>query len=186
MAIPTDAPVQKYHGLSVILHWTMAIAIIGMLGVGFLMEQDFISRAMQFDLIQWHKGLGSILLIAAFVRLLVKKLTTVPAIPSEFTERDKKLVKIGHAVFYVFIIGMPLSGWIMASASPTGLPIIVFGWFEFPLLSSVEGNQLVKDIADSVHGTLSKLFIALIAVHIAAVIKHQVKDKINLLPRMWF
>lgn len=186
MASPTDATVQKYHGLSVILHWTMALAIVGMLGVGFLMEQDFIDRATQFDLIQWHKGLGSILLIAAFVRLLVKKLTKAPPIPSDFSERDKKLVKIGHAVFYVFIIGMPLSGWVMASASPTGLPIMVFGWYEFPLLSTVEGNQMVKDIADSIHGTLGKLFIALIVVHIAAVIKHKIKDKVNLLPRMWF
>ena len=81
---------------------------------------------------------------------------------------------------------IPLSGWTIVSSSSYGLPTIVFGLFEWPHIPDIAGNQSIEDIAKEVHEILAYTFMAMIAMHIGAVIKHGLKDKINLLPRMWW
>ncbi|MEC7577523.1 MAG: cytochrome b/b6 domain-containing protein, partial [Pseudomonadota bacterium] len=99
---------------------------------------------------------------------------------------EKKMAKIGHWGLYVMMFLMPLSGWLMVSSSPYGLPTIVFNMFEWPHVPGVADNGVVHDDAKLAHLILAIIFAALIAGHIAAVIKHAIFDKENLLKRMWW
>lgn len=176
---------HRYHRLAIALHWVMAAAFFCMLASGLLMT-DLEDKSLQFQIYQWHKSLGVILLLAFFLRLWVRLLTHPPALPENFPRLEKWAAKAGHWGLYAVMVLMPLSGWVMVSASPYGLPTIVFGWFAWPHLPGITANAAIEDGAKTAHEILANVFMFLIAAHVAATIKHYAWDRENLLRRMWF
>lgn len=176
----------RYNAAAVALHWVMAVAILLMLVSGFVMAFADIGQALQFRMYQWHKSLGVLLLLAVVARILLRLLTRVPPLPASMPGAEKALAKAGHLALYGLMVAMPLTGWVMVSASVFGLPTIVFGWFEWPHLPGLGADAAVEGVAKSIHFWLALAIAATIAGHIAAVIKHIVVDRENILARMWF
>ena len=177
----------RYTRVAVALHWIMAVAFFLMLGSGLYLEfVPNIEQALKFNLYQWHKSLGVLLLMAFVLRLGWRLFHKPPALPESIKGLERKAAHAGHWGLYAFMIIMPFSGWLMVSSSVYGLPTVVFGWFTWPHIPNLTGNKGVSDLAHEVHETGAYLFILLILGHIAAVIKHAIVDKHNLLPRMWF
>ncbi|MEM6781706.1 MAG: YceI family protein [Pseudomonadota bacterium] len=178
---------RRYTKVAVILHWTMALAFIAMLGSGITMTREgLLDQSLQFQMYQWHKSLGVLLLLAFFARLGWKLFHHAPALPDSIKGLEKLAAKAGHYALYFWMIALPATGWVMVSSSPYGLPTLVFNWFEWPHIPGMAGDEMINTISKNAHEILGFAFIALIAVHIAAVIKHAIIDKHNLLTRMWF
>lgn len=175
--------IKRYNRIAIVLHWVMAIAFIAMLVMGLTMS-DISDKAFRFQVYQWHKSLGILLLIAIFLRILVRVLSVRPPLPEEMKKSEKLLAHLGHFALYVAMFLIPFSGWIMVSSSQYGLPTIVFGWFEWPHIEPVAQNKTVRGISGEVHEIVANGLIGLIVLHIAAVVKHWLVDKQNLLPRM--
>ncbi len=176
---------DRYHRAVVALHWLMALCFALMLASGFVMtEDDLLERSLRFQVFQWHKSLGVLLLLAFFMRVLLRVITKPPALPAAFKSWEVLAAKAGHIALYVVMFLMPLSGWAMVSSSKLGLPTIVFGWFEWPHIPGIAGNGDVSHNAKDLHEILAIFFLVLIGTHVGAVVKHFVLDKINLLPRM--
>lgn len=174
----------KYNLVAIILHWVMAIAFFLMLLSGLVMTFAPIQKLLKFQMYQWHKSLGVLLLIAFFLRLAVRLLTIKPDLPHKMNKLEKLAAKAGHFMLYAWMLILPLSGWIMVSSSPFGLPTMIFGWVEWPHVPGIAGNLEIENLAKEAHEFLAYSFMALIAVHIGAVIKHWVIDKENILPRI--
>ena len=176
---------DRYSIAAIILHWVMAIAFIAMLGSGLAFENlESMPQDLKFSLIQWHKSLGVILLVTVVLRLAWRLFIKPPAYPDQLPMFDRLAAKAGHWALYAAMVIMPVSGWIMVSSSSYGLPTIVFGMFEWPHIPNLSGDRQIRGLSGSVHEYVAYGFIALILVHIGAVIKHYFKDHINLLPRM--
>jgi cytochrome b561 len=180
----------RYNSMAIILHWLMAIGFCAMFGSGIIMTYADIEKSLQFNMYQWHKS-GGVLLLLAFImriswRLISYKLDQIPPLPSSFSRPEIIAAKLGHWMLYILMIAMPISGWVMVSASVYGLPTIVFGWFEWPHVPNLQGNEGVEGLAKEAHFYLAILFGFAIATHIAAVIKHAMIDKLNLMPRIWW
>jgi cytochrome b561 len=183
-AIPNK---HRYHSLSIILHWTMAAGVIFMLSSGLYMVYAEIEKAEQYKLFQIHKASGVVILWALLVRICVRLFTAAPKTPNAFSLKDSRKAKIGHLVLYTVLVAMPLSGWLMVSASPFGLPTFVFvDWIQWPHIPGVERNKTVQSIANYVHWISAFTLLILIVGHIGAVIWHLKKHKANLLKRMWW
>jgi cytochrome b561 len=183
----TDTPKSRYNSLAIILHWVMAICFILMLGSGLVMTEDgLLEKSMQFTLYQWHKSLGVLLLIAFFLRIAVRLISKPPTLPVNFLKWERMAAHAGHWGLYALMLSIPLAGWAIVSSSSYGLPTIVFGLFEWPHIPNIAGNHDIEEIAEEVHEILAYALMVMIALHVGAVIKHFVKDKINLLPRMWW
>lgn len=176
----------RYNSVTIILHWVMALAFLLMFASGITMEYVDIDKSMKYQLFQWHKGGGVLLLLAAVLRLAVRIVRHAPPLPDVMPALEKFMAKIGHWGLYVLMFIMPISGWLMVSSSELGLPTIVFGLFEWPHIPGVAANEAVHDGAEMAHFILAIIFGLLIAGHIAAVVKHAVIDKENLLKRMWW
>lgn len=176
----------RYSSVAIILHWVMALAFILMLTSGFVMTSDLLSQSLKFRMFQWHKGLGVMLLLAFVLRLGWRLFNRPPAFPASLKRFALLVAKGGHWLLYGLMAAMPATGWIMVSASVYGLPTIVFGWFEWPHLPGLAGDEAVSDGAKSAHLALALLFCAAIAGHIAAVIKHYLFDRENFMTRMWW
>lgn len=175
---------MRYHNVSILLHWVMALLIIGMVVLGYYLE-DIPS---EYQAYMWHKSFGVVVLLLAVIRLFWRLGHTPPAYPATMKPHEKMLAKWVHWGFYVLIIAMPLSGWLMVSASQK-YPTMVFNWFELPHLPvKPEGAGPENDVHEAleeVHEIVSfYLAVAMVGVHVLAALKHQFLDKDNLLARM--
>jgi cytochrome b561 len=88
--------------------------------------------------------------------------------------------RLTHAAFYLLLFAMPVSGWLMSSAS--NYPVSWFGLLQLP--DFVRPDEGLKDLLEDVHETLAKALIALAVLHVVAALKHQFIDRDGLLMRM--
>lgn len=176
----------RYHSLAIILHWVMAACIFWMLFSGVMMEYILEDKKAVFQWYQWHKASGVLVLLALALRIIIRLFTRQPALPDEFPAHEKRLAKLGHLGLYALMTTMPMAGWVMVSASPYGLPTIVFDWFTWPHIPDLQGNKDIEEIAETIHFYGAIALGIFLAAHLGAVVKHNVKDNINLLPRMWW
>lgn len=181
-----EAAANRYTSVAIILHWIMAVSFLLMLGSGFVMENVEIAKSLKFNMFQWHKSLGLLLLAAFVLRLIWRLLHKPPAYKFHMPRWEAIAAKGGHVLLYVLMFIMPLSGWIMVSSSSYGLPTIIFGLFEWPHIPKIAGNDAINGASREVHTILAIIVALVIAGHVAAVIKHYVMDKQNLLTRMWW
>ncbi|MFT6329524.1 MAG: cytochrome b561 [Bermanella sp.] len=178
---------HRYHSLSILLHWTVVLGLVFMFVSGLYMVNADISKADQYKLFQIHKAAGVVMLWALFVRVCVRIFTHAPELPEGFSNSDKKKAKTGHILLYVAVVVMPLSGWLMVSASPFGLPTFVFvDWIKWPHIPGVSRNKTIETIANNIHWITASVLGFLIVGHIGAVIWHRNKHGVNLLDRMWW
>ena len=75
---------------------------------------------------------------------------------------------------------MPLTGWMMSSAS--NYPVSWFGFFQLPDLVSPDHN--LKETLEAIHKALFKVLATIAGLHIAAALKHQFLDHNDLMYRM--
>lgn len=185
----TDEPNQKparYHSALIILHWMIALTIIGMLTSGFVMEFAPLEKSAKFELYQLHKSTGVIVLWLVALRIITRLITTIPDLPAAINKMEQKLAKLGHLGLYAGMIIMPVSGWVLVSSSSYGLPTMVYNLFEWPHIPGISGNEAIHETGELLHGIGAYGLAFLVLAHIAATIKHAIKEKINLLPRMWW
>lgn len=177
---------QRYNSVAIILHWVMAISFILMISSGLTMEYIELDKSFKFQLYQWHKSLGVLLLISFFLRLFWRLSHKAPEFPASIQGFELRAAKLGHFILYVLMIAVPVTGWFVVSSSVFGLPTIVFGWFEWPHIPNIAGNEQIGEAAEEAHQILAWSFGIVILGHIAAVIKHTFFDRVNILTRMWW
>ncbi len=177
----------RYHSFAIVLHWIMAMGFMFMAGSGWYMVNGDLPKAEQFDLYQIHKASGVLMLCALVLRVLVKLCTSTPLLPSNIPLEQHRFAKLGHLCLYIGLLLIPITGWIMVSASPFGLPTLVFfDWLKWPHIPGLTKNKEVQSIANNIHwyGVLTMLLFIL--GHISAVYVHTAKHNIKLIRRMWW
>jgi cytochrome b561 len=181
---------SRYSGVAIALHWLMALAIIGLIMVGFWMgdaAKDPETRAAAFAAFQLHKSMGLTILLLTLLRLAWRLSHRPPPLPSTMKSWERGAARFTHIGFYVLMIAVPLSGWAMVSASPLGLPTYWFGLFEWPHigpLAALENKEALKHDFYEAHELLAKLVIGLLLLHVAAALKHHFIDRDDVLSRM--
>lgn len=171
---------RRYHPALVILHWLLAIMIIGRLIVGgqFLAETPN-SDPFKITALAVHMSTGMLILVLMVVRLIVRMATAKPPHADIGNDLLNKGAVAAHWGFYVLVFAMCISG--LATANIADLPAIVFGGSGEPLPANFD------DIAPRVaHGVIATLLGLLILSHVAAGLYHQYARKDGLLGRMWF
>jgi len=190
MSVATDS--ARYTLVAIVLHWLIALAIIVQLASGLWMVDAIKGgayRALAYDTYQWHKSLGLTVLVLSILRLGWRLMHKPPALPEGIKRWELTAAHLTHWAFYGFMIGAPLTGWAMGSSSPWDLPTIWFGLFEVPhipwLYAIDEGTKESVEAGFKLsHDVLGKIGIALLALHVAAALKHQFISKDGLMLRM--
>jgi cytochrome b561 len=172
---------EKYTKVAIALHWIIGLAIIFMLGLGLLL--DDIPDDYKFQAYQFHKSLGLTILALSFVRLFWRLTHRSPALPAGMKTWEIWASKLTHYAFYIMMIGIPLTGWALVSASPLNFPIMWFGVFEWPHLPFTPNKELSDNFSE-MHELLAYLTIVLLGLHIGAALKHHFISKDNVLTHM--
>lgn len=169
------------------LHWAIAAIIVFMLAVGFYMAEIVTDVYEQFALVQIHKSWGFTAFALALIRVLWRLANPAPPMPDHMPSWERTAAHLGHLALYVLMFAMPLSGWLMASASELqelyGIRNMVFGLFELPDPFQ-PGDKGLEDLFGAIHFWCALALTAVLAVHAGAALKHHFVDRDNVLRRM--
>ena len=160
----TSGPVAvRYRGIVVAIHWIAAALIIAQIWLGFTFDElpkGSAERAFYFD---WHKTLGVAVLLLGLLRIGVRLVNPPPPYPQDFPKWERAVAVWTHRLFYVLIIGLPLTG--LAAVSKRGSMTDLVGGLQFPTLP-------VPALGEA-HEVLAFAMIGLLVVHVLAALKNQ-------------
>lgn len=105
----------EWNGVTKLIHWTFVVIILTMAILGLTMD-DIDSPGTKITVIAFHKSLGMTALALAAVRLVWRLISKDPPKITTIPTWQHLAAKVTHAMIYVFLFVMPLSGWVMNSA----------------------------------------------------------------------
>lgn len=165
-----------YSGLIQALHWTSALLILTMIGLGLVMTRIGES-ALQQNLYNVHIGIGLLVLGLTAGRIGALVLRRWPDPPAGLSPMNRKAFVATHVLLYLALIGLIGSGVSMLLLS--NLPVIPGG----------VTPDAIEDVPPRfVHNVLSKAFIILLLVHVGGVVRHQLTkgDTLSRMGVRWF
>lgn len=172
-----------YTKIAVILHWAIALMMIGLIVMGFTF--DLMPKVWKPTAYMLHKSFGMTVLVLTLVRIWWRLKHPVPAMPAGIKPLEVRAGRTAHALFYVLMLALPLTGWAMSSAYGK-YPTVYFGLFEIPHIPFPdEMKKAISKNTNEAHEILGTLIApALIALHVLGALKHQLIDKLPFIQRM--
>ncbi|WP_346912771.1 cytochrome b [uncultured Roseibium sp.] len=176
-----------YGRVAIAFHWSMAVLIIFMLALGLYMHELPQTDPATFRLYQLHKSVGFVVLALAVLRLLWRLMNPAPKLPDTMKPWERLAAHAGHIGLYVLMFALPLSGWLMVSASPWNIPTILFDVLPIPHLPVPEAlgpKAEAEATLKTVHALGAYALIGLLVAHIGAALKHHFIERDETLRRM--
>lgn len=175
--------VTKLSGLTVGLHWLIALGILLLSGFGIYMAQT-----QSWPLYHIHKSIGLLIFVAILVRVVWRLKNGLPRPVRAFTRFEHLAAKGAHWLLLACTIAMPVTGMIYSGSSGNGFGI--FSVEIFPANYPPAGGMAVpfnaewSGIGQAWHGYVGYFLLGLIALHAAGALKHHLVDKDATLSRM--
>jgi polyisoprenoid-binding protein YceI/cytochrome b561 len=171
------APGRRYSGPAVLLHWLIAALIVLQVVLAGRMEGR--PTPERFAVFQLHKSVGITILLLSLLRLGWRLLNPPPPLPATLAPWERRLARWTHVGFYVVMIGMPLTGWIMVSASRIVVPTLLYGVVPWPMIPGLPhlapaAKKAWHAAGELGHGGIIKVAYLLLALHVAGALKHQI------------
>ncbi len=179
---------STYSAVAIVFHWLIAALILTNIGLAWYFGT--LKGPAEVAPLAVHKSIGITVLLLSVLRIGWRFTSRPPPLPGTMRGWERGAAKITHVVFYVIMLGMPLSGWAMVSASPLIRlhPTVLYGVIPWPAVPypGLDSDQLhdVRHLAGATHSALALLAYATIALHVAAALKHAVIDRDDVLGRM--
>ena len=176
---PAESKVsEQYNRGAITLHWVTAALVVANLLLGLSMVALPVSpRKLHWYL--FHKSIGITIFLLTSLRIAWRAIRPHPA-PVPMPLWQQRAARASHALLYVLLFVIPLSGWIYSSA--TGVQVVWLGIVPLPDL--VPKDKSLGDALRLVHVSLNACLFAVIVVHVAAAIKHHFVDRDAALARM--
>ena len=180
---------ERYSSVAITLHWLIALGIIANIALGLYFADLPGSDPNKFLLTQTHKSIGLTILVLSLIRVAWRLMNPVPPLPASMSPLMRFAAHATHFLLYFLIIAIPLSGWLLVSSSPLGLPTMYFGWFAWPELPYFSDlPRAAKKIwvheFGTVHVYLAWSAIVLVTIHVVAALYHQFIRRDVVLGRM--
>ncbi|WP_266169998.1 cytochrome b [Dyella subtropica] len=169
---------RRWGSIAKFFHWITALLILGNGIFGLMM--DLASNPMQkINWLALHKSIGLTVLALFLLRLLWRWGDKRPR--EEPAPRWQQLAAHAtHAVLYVLIVALPLTGWWLNSVA--GKPLQFFKQFNLPALTAA--NHDLKGTVEGIHEYLFWFLVLVLVAHVGGALKHHFIDRDNTLLRM--
>jgi cytochrome b561 len=182
-SLPTNASPAtpwRYGGTAVGLHWLLALLLsfIAALGWYMMSVEDEPGSGRYFEL---HKSIGLVIALLVAARI-VWRLTHRPAsLPTGVPPWQVRLSAVSVGLLYALMVLMPLTGYLGASYSKSGVPFFGLATPRWALPDHDTAERFFD-----IHGVLIWVLVALVAVHVLGALKHLLIDKDGVFQRMGF
>ncbi len=168
---------------TIILHWMIALLIVGLIVLGFVMVRPDIDPELQFSLYQWHKSFGMTVLALSVIRVIWWLTNRHPAAVKGLSPLEARSASAVHLLLLTLTVAVPLAGWAVASTSTLGIPTLVFNRVlvpHLPLRPSAEAEAFWT----TTHALLAYGMGGLVVLHAAAAFHHEFFRRDGVLSRM--
>jgi cytochrome b561 len=169
--------VERYNTTQIVLHWLIAIVIVAMIALGLFMVQlpkqselppgEESVRAFWF---LFHKSLGITAAMLILIRFGWRLLHKAPPLPELMPTWQKWASQFVHGLLYALMFAVPISGYLQSMFSKYDTK---FWGMTLPRLA--EADPVLRERFTEVHEALVFTLIAVLVIHIAAVIKHRLE-----------
>ena len=168
--------ITEYGMVAKLFHWLTFIILIIQIPLGFyLVRLDFSDLRVTLD--EVHVIGGIIVFYLTLFRLIYKFFNKSPNFSSESFIGQKFIAKVNHFALYVVILTVTLSGIFKKLYNGEKLDFFIFK-------IRIDDNFDLADKFYEIHILSNYSLIALISLHILAVIFHKLFFKENILKRM--
>lgn len=181
---------RRYTSFAIVAHWLIAVLMIGNLLLGLLAEK-LPDEDIRFA-IDTHKSIGITVLGLVLLRILWRLGHRPPPFSTGMAAWERGLAHLAHFGLYLFMLWMPLTGWLHDSAwkAAPEIPLRLFGLFDVPRAGFVmalpaDRKEMLHGLFGEMHEIGGYLLIALLLLHIAGALKHQFIDGEPEFRRMW-
>lgn len=175
---------MSYGTAAIGLHWAIALLFLGQVGLGFLMQAVAGRPRLQFELYQWHKSFGFLVLVLALSRLLWSLSGIRPRPLAGMPRWETIAARTAHLLLLALTVAVPLAGWMIASASPLKIPSFAFDIVVVPDLP-VTRSDAMETFWSRAHALLAYGAGLLALVHAGAAMHHHFVRKDATLVRMF-
>lgn len=182
-----SAQSERYTSVAITLHWVIALAIVGMIFGGWYMTDLPDGAPGQYFLYQMHKSVGITILLLTIARIIWRGMNPPPALPDDMNGLEKTASHLVHLGFYGLMILLPLTGWLYSSVSvKLDVPTVLYFVVSWPDVPFVEGlkTETASGMVNFIHSKLAWVTLALLALHVAGAVKHELSAEEGVLKRM--
>ena len=178
----------RYDAVAMVIHWLTAALMIFMVifGEDLMKEGEHAAEAGDAANATFepslHVSIGAAILLLGVLRIVWRLTHASPPYPASMKRYEVIASKSLHGLFYLLLIGIPLTGWLafggFAAENPALEGVRVFG--AFPVPASPVTGETFKNL----HELGSNAAMVLIILHILAALKHQFIDRDGIFKRM--
>jgi cytochrome b561 len=184
-----SAPAARYNAVAMLLHWLIAALLITNIGIAWYFNS--LEGLAKIAPTQLHKSIGITVLILSLLRLTWRVINPPPKLPEYVRGWERAAAKTVYVLFYVVMIGSPLTGWSMVSASKLihAFPITLYGLVHWPAIGPLttlptDRMRQAHKLFLIVHENLARLAYGLIVLHVGAALNHQFVRRDGVMARM--
>lgn len=177
MSVNRDS--YRYSLASIALHWLMLLIIVGAFAT--IEVREFYPKGSEprEALKNWHFMLGLLVLAMVWFRITARLVWAAPQSRMEDAAWQRAIATAVHIALYLFMIGMPIAGWMILSAQGDAIPF--FG-HELPAITS--RNEALAEQIEELHEMGGTIGYWLIGGHAAAALFHHYIRRDNTIGRM--
>lgn len=190
----SSGPAAPLHGRyttpAIILHWLIAILMIG--NMIFAWQIEKLSDEWVRFAFDTHKSIGISVLGLVLMRILWRFGHRPPPFSEGMSAWERLLAHVAHFGLYGLMLFMPLTGWLHDSAWKDAAthPMYLFGLVGWPRIGFIadqpaETKEMLHDLFGEMHEIGGYVLAALVVLHIAGALKHQFIDREPEFRRMW-
>ena len=168
--------ISEYGIISKLFHWITAILLFLQIPAGFyLVGLDFGEERITVE--NYHIIGGLIIFYLTIIRLIYKIFNPTPLLTNNIFPGQKLIAKLNHIFLYLTIFTITISGALKKLLGGEKLNI-------FFSKIKIQSNFELAEIFYEIHIYANYTLIALISLHIIAVIIHKIVFKENILKRI--
>ena len=173
----------RYTPIAIALHWLLALALVAVFALGvYMADLPFSPARLKFY--SWHKWAGVSILALSVLRLVWRLAHRPPALPATIASAMPAWQRAAHHgthhALYLLFFAVPLLGWAYTSAA--GFPVVFLGLWQLP--DFVPADKALAALIKPWHAASAFALAGLVALHVAAALKHQLIDRDGLMTRM--
>jgi len=170
---------QRYGAVPLVLHWLVAVLALCQVALGWWMIQLPDKTGVQRDWFNLHKSLGLTIGFLMLARLAWRLTHPAPPYPPSLPRWQAIAARANHRLLYAALIVQPIVGYV--GSSFTRYPIKYFG---YTLPAWGWDAPVLKTLFSNVHFALACLIVGLVALHIAAALRHLLRGD-GIFERIW-
>ncbi len=171
---------EKYGLVSKLLHWLIALLILGLIGLGWWMVGLNYYDKWYYRGLELHRAAGIVVLFIAIGFIIWKIISPSPAMQTSLNRYEKLGAHTVHWILLLAMFVIPVSGYIISTSSNGEFTF--FNLFDIPAIIPV--STAIRNLAITLHYYLAYAIAVIALLHAGAAFKHQFIDKKGTLKRM--